>query len=1083
MTITALSVKNHTTLFFIMAVVVITGTISFVTLPRESSPDISIPLILVYTPYPGASPEDVEHQVTRVLERELKGMDHLKDLRSTSAEGLSVVEVEFHSGTDLDTARQKVRDRVDLAKVDFSSDVEEPAINEINFSDWPVLQIHLSGEVGPVVLKTLAEELEDQLEVIPGVLRVTVIGALEREVKVDVDPQKLRNYGLSLSDVVQAIEQEHISIPGGELDLGNTSYAVRLPGEVEDPKQIENFVIKADFKRPVFIKDVARARYGFKDRTSYARINGAESVALSVTKRVGANIIDVADQVKFTVENAQKDWPQGVTATFMADQSKDIRTMVKDLQNNILSGIALVVCVLMFSLGIRQALFVGAAIPFSMFITFVVVDMSGMTLNMVVLFAMVLALGMLVDNAVVVIENIYRHAQEGTPIKEAAISATQEVGGAIFVSTLTTLGAFFPLLFWPGIVGDFMVYLPITVSIALTASLLVAFTFNPVLCSAFMRIAPQDKRRWTDRIGKWIISTYESHLTWALNHRVFVIISTILVFVGVMFMFGKWNHGIEFFPDTDPRQIFVDVELPSGTRLERTDEVLQQLERRTSNTSDLKTISATSGAGSQSDFGQSGAGDATQARLILDLLDREERKQSSRVTLAEVREVTKGIPGVILDIDRPEEGPPVGDPLSIEISGDDFATLGSIAERIKTEIESVEGLVSLDDDFDKARPELIVDLNRTEAARLGLSTAGVASTIRTAINGTEAAIFRDGEDEADITVRLAEPYRQSIKDLQSLNVYNEDGVAIPLGNVASIRQSSALTSIRHKDQKRVVTVSGKVTSPEMAEPVRVESQRRIEAMTDLLPRGYSLRFAGQQEDEEEAKAFLSRAFLFGVLLVLTFMISKFNSFAIPGIIITSVIMSMIGVLLGLLIVGLPFGIIMTGLGVISLAGIVVNNAIVLLVYAEQLKAQGLSRRQCVLQAGLRRMRPVLLTAITTLLGLVPLTTGVEFDFIDFRFSTGGESSQWWQSMGVSVMFGLAFATFLTLILVPVMYDMYLHFREWMGPDKADRTLIHQKPQADAQQPDDLDDPAIPESGAESIPNDDSAKPSGERGPT
>jgi CzcA family heavy metal efflux pump len=1040
MRLTDLSLHHRVTVFFLMAAAVFAGFNAYRTVPRESFPDIEIPLIIVYTVYPGASPGDVEEQVTDTLERELKGLEGLKELTSVSQESTSVITVEFASGTDIDTALQKVRDRVDLGKPDLPDDAEEPVLQELSFSDIPIIQVNLSGDVGPVVLKELAEDLQDELESLRGVLRVSLVGGLEREVRVDVNPERLRLYGLSLSDLVDCIADENVSIPGGDLDLGAQSFAVRVPGEVEDPLRVGNFVIEARGGQPIFVKDVAAVSFGFKDRSSFARIGGRESVALAVQKRQGSNIIEVADAVKEQVEISRRRWPQGVEATILGDQSKDIRTMVEDLENNILSGLCLVVAVLMFALSLRNALFVGIAIPFSMLLTFLAVQLLGVTLNMVVLFSLILAVGMLVDNAIVVIENIYRHMQEGEEAVEAASHATREVGSAILFSTLTTLAAFSPLFFWPDVVGDFMWFLPFTVILALSASLLVAFTVNPTLAATFMRVKPSDRlsRRdnrsnsggWQGRLGGLIVGTYRGTLGWALDHRAVVIIATLAVFVGVFMIFGRFNHGVEFFPETEPPQIIVDVEMPSGTRIEETDAVVRALEQRLSEVPDVRVMAAGSGAGSQSEFGVGGSGSATNGRIMLDLLDRGDRSQNSFETLDQVRRAVAGIPGAVIDVDRPDEGPPVGDPLSIELTGDDFEALGLIAQRIRQEVADIAGLVSLDDDFDLARPELVVRLDRTQAARLGLTTAEIASTIRTAVNGTEASTYRYGDVDIDITVRLQESSRASLDDLARLTVVTPNGKQVPISSIAMLQRTASLTAIRHKDQKRVVTVSGKVTNPTLAEPVRQEAQHRVEAIPNLLPAGYGMTFAGQSEDEEEAKEFLSNAFLYGVLMVLALMVTKFDSVALPGIIITTVIMSMIGVLIGLLVTGLPFGIIMTGLGVISLAGIVVNNAIVLLDYGEQLGAAGLPRRERVMQTGLRRLRPVLLTAITTILGLIPLSTGVEFDFREFHFSTGGESSQWWRSMGVAVIFGLAFATFLTLVVLPVLYDLHLQWREW-----------------------------------------------------
>jgi len=1015
---------------------VLAGLVAYLRLPREASPDVSVPLILVITPYPGASPADVESQLTRPLERELQGLEGLKKLTSVSSEGASTVTVEFVSGTDIEPALQKVRDRLDLAKVDFPQETEDSVLREINFQDVPVLQVHLSGNLGPVALKDLAEDLQDRIEGISGVLRATIVGGRDREVRVEVDPQKLQLYGLSLDDVLDAVREENVSIPGGSMDLGDQSFAIRVPGEVSEPRDIESFVVDARDGSPVLVSDVAEVVFGFEDRESFARIERRESVALSVQKRVGANIIEVADAVRALVEQRREFWPTGTEATFLADQSLEIRRMVKDLENNILSGLVLVVLVLMFVLGFRNALFVGLAIPFSMMLTFAALEATGTTLNMVVLFSLVLAVGMLVDNAVVVIENIYRHMQEGTGRLEAASIATREVGAAILISTLTTVGAFSPLIFWPGIIGDFMSFLPITVSAVLVASLVVAFTINPVICSAFMR-AKKDPAgpRALDRVGEGIARRYRTVLETCLDHRGLVLAGTVALFVAVLALFaGPLNTGIEFFPDTEPTQIWVDVEMPPGTRLERTDEVIRGLEADLQGLPDVEVLAAGTGAGSQNDeLGLGSGGDPTRGRITIDLVDRSIRSQSSFLTLDEVRRRAGERPGVTLDIDRLRDGPPVGDPLSIEITGEDFATLGAIAGRIRKAVEGIPGLVSLDDDFDLARPEIRVLVDRVQAARQGLTTEKIARTVRTAVNGTKASVYRYGKDEADIVVRLKEENRESLEALERLTIVAEAGSQIPLTAVARLERGRALTSITHKNQNRVVTVSGKVTSPQLAEPVRQEARRRLEAMTEPLPDGYTLTFAGQSEDEEETKAFLTSAFLYAILLVLSLMVAKFDSLVLPLVILSAVIMSMVGVLLGLIIMDLPFGIIMTGLGVISLAGIVVNNAIVLLDYGEQQWHKGgMSRRDLVMTTGSRRLRPVLLTAVTTILGLIPLSSGVEFDFHQFVFTSGGESSQWWRGMGVAVIFGLAFATFLTLVVVPVLYDLVLQWRERRG---------------------------------------------------
>ncbi|MEM8933994.1 MAG: efflux RND transporter permease subunit, partial [Acidobacteriota bacterium] len=745
MSVVDAALGKRVTVLFLTGALVLLGLQAYDSLPREKYPDIQVPVIFVTTPYPGAAPLEVEQQITNLLERELVGLDALDKMESRSMEGVSLVTVEFASGTDVDAALQKARDRVDLAAVDFPEEAEEPILQEVSFSEIPVLQVHLAGDVGPVVLKQLAEDLQDEIETVRGVLRTDLVGGRERQVRVAVDPRRLATYGLALDDVVTAVEDENVSIPGGDLKLGPVSYAVRVPGEVRDPLDVAEFVIQAPDGRPIAIRDVADVSFGFEDRASTSRLGqpgdgaGSESVALLVQKRVGANILDVIEQVKGTVDAQAARWPAGVEAVFLADASDQIRRQVRELENSILSGLVLVVVVLMFALGLRTATFVALSIPFSMLLTFVVIQMSGTTLNMVVLFALVLSVGMLVDNAVVVIENIYRFIQEGHPRLEAARLATKEVGGAIAVSTFTTVGAFFPLLFWPGVIGDFMGYIPWTVIVSLLASLAVAFTINPVLCSKFLNRAPDRDPEapvgLLDRWGALVVEGYRRLLTLALAHRVVTLAVTLVLFVGVVVIYAGNNAGTEFIADEQPEQIKVDLELPPGTRLDETDAAMRELAERLKDLPDLVVMATAVGKGSQSDdFGDSGA-TPHKGRLTLDLVPRKQREQSSVVTLEQARERAGAIPGAEIDVAKLDDGLPVGPPVSIELGGEDFEVLGEIAGRIRDVIVDIPGLVSLESDFDLARPEVIIDVDRVAASRLGLTMANIAGTVRTAING------------------------------------------------------------------------------------------------------------------------------------------------------------------------------------------------------------------------------------------------------------------------------------------------------------------------------------------------------------
>ncbi|MEM9553022.1 MAG: efflux RND transporter permease subunit [Acidobacteriota bacterium] len=1027
MSVVDAALAHRATVFFLLAALLVLGLGAYGGLPREKYPDIEVPVVFVTTVWPGAAPADIERQLTDPLERELAGVDHLKRITSRSMEGVSLVSIEFLAGTPVDPALQRVRDRVDLAAVDFPDEAEESRIEEISFSQVPVLQVHMSGEVGPVVLKQLAEDLQDELEAIPGVLSADLVGGLEREVRVEVDRERLAGYGLSLDDVVDAVREGNVSIPGGDLDRGRQSLAVRVPGEVDDPTDIGDFVVRAEAGRPVFVRDVAAVRFGFEERKAYARIDGRESVALLLQKRIGANVLEVVERAKATVEARAANWPAGVRASFLSDESLEIRQQVADLENSIVSGLLLVVIVLMTALGFRTAVFVALSIPFSMLLTFVVLQLAGITLNMVVLFSLVLAVGMLVDNAVVVIENIYRHMEEGGRRREAASRGTREVAAAITVSTFTTVAAFSPLLFWPGVMGDFMRYLPLTVCLALLSSLVVAFTINPVLCSVGLRARlGEDEPRSgvSERVGTAISARYQRLLEACLRHRLLTLTGTFAAFLGVVAVYGVLGHGVEFIAEEQPSRIKVDIDLPPGTPLEVTDEVTRRVEARLADLTDLRILAATVGEGAQSDDFSDAGPTPHAARLLLDLVPRGERSQISWRTLDEARAAVGTVAGAEIRVEVLADDLQTGPPVAIELGGDDFATLGAIARRARAAIEDIPGLVALEDDFDLERPELVVRVDRVRAGRLGLAVQDIASTVRTAVHGTEASVYRgDGDDdEIDVVVRLAE---EALGDLERLPIVTDDGAQVPLSEIATIERDSSLVAINHADRRRLVTVSGQVTRPELAGPIRTEALERLAAMPDLLPPGYTVALGGQNEEEEESRAFLERAFLYALILVLALMVGKFDSFAIPVIIITSVVMSLVGVLLGLLVTATTFSIVLTGVGIISLAGIVVNNAIVLLDYAEQQRALGLERRELVVSVGLRRLRPVLLTAVTTILGLLPLTTGLELDFRSLTLSTGSASSDYWGAMGVAVIFGLAFATFLTLVVVPVLYDLYL----------------------------------------------------------
>jgi CzcA family heavy metal efflux pump len=1028
MLISNASIARRSTVLALMLIILITGTYSYIVLPRESTPDITIPVVLVVTPYEGVTPEDIENLITHPLERKLKGLKDVEKMSSVSAEGSSMITIEFIPDVDIDNALQWVRDKVDQAKGDLPKDLEnDPSILEINLSEFPVLMVSVSGQADETVLKKVGEELEKRIEQISGVLDVVLTGGRERQIRVEFDPDRLFAYHISLTEVIRAIQQENVNIPGGSIDIGRGKYMLRIPGEFTDPEQIDNLVLTERGGRLIYFKDVARIVDAFEDRTSFARTSGKQSVTLAIKKRTGTNIIEVADQVFALLSYAQDELPPGIQLSVTLNQSKDIRRMVSELENNIITGLILVVAVLFLFLGLRNSFFVALSIPFSMLLSFAVLQLMGITLNMVVLFSLILALGMLVDNAIVVVENIYRHMQEGNSGVEAAKIATAEVGWPIISSTLTTLCAFFPLTFWPGIMGEFMKYLPLTLIVTLSASLFVALVINPTLCAHFMSLAK--KGQLTDKKPSKIISLYSQTLNFSLHHRFLVVAASVLLLFGIGAAYAALGHGVELFPEIEPNRAFVEIKTPEGTNLETSNELAQQVEQLALKETDIRyVITEVGSAGS----GGSEGIQSNLSKISLDFLDREDRKEDSRTVLDRLRTAVAPLAGAEFKVEKQEEGPPTGPPVSVEISGEDIAVLAELVTAARKLIEDVPGLVDLKDDFSKAKPEIRIDVDREKASLLNLSTASISEMVKAALSGTKLGTYREGADEYDIIARMPPERRTSMADIENLLVPAVDGSPVPLSSVATIQLGTGFGSIRHIDQKRVVTITADTFGRNSNEVLK-DVQKRLATLK--VPGGYLINYSGEQEEQQKATIFLSKAFIGAILLIMLVLITQFNSVLQTLIVMSSVILSLTGVFLGLMVTATPFGIIMTGIGVISLAGVVVNNAIVLIDYINQLLKEGMPLNDALIRAGVVRFRPVLLTAGTTILGLLPMAVGVSYNFKTFAWEIGGESAEWWGPMAVAVIFGLAFATILTLVVVPVLYSLLTGMRKrfWKLP--------------------------------------------------
>jgi multidrug efflux pump len=1016
------ALKRQVTVLALLVLLVVAGVYCYVTLPRESFPDITIPYVFVTTTYEGVAPEDMEELITIPIERKLKGIDDVEEIRSTSAEGLSTVAIKFLPKIDLDDALQKVRDKVDQAEGDLPADLQDdPVIKEVNFSDMPVIRVVLSGPFSLRRLQNLAEDIQDRIESIAGVLEARLSGGLEREIHVEFDLDRVGAYNVPFSSIVGSVTNSNVNMPSGSMDIGEGKYLVRVPEDFQHPSEIFSIVAFVRDGKPVYLRDIATIKDAFKDPLTRSRINQEKSVTIAVLKRSGENIVRVTDEVKRAISEMRPELPQTLKIDLTADQSNDVRLMVSDLENNILSGLILVLAVIFVFIGGQSAVFVALAIPYSMFITFMLLTGFNVTLNMVVLFSLILALGMLVDNGIVIVENIYRHMQQGATRQEAAAVGTDQVAWPVITSTLTTLGAFSPMLFWPGVMGEFMGFLPQTLIMALSASLFVALVINPVMSALYQKVkTTQSNQNPTDK-EPLVKRFYLSILKWSLGHRLMVIVSVVILLVIATLAYVFFGKGVEFFPQTEPRRAYVNIKAPEGTNLDTSDKLVAQIEKIVAQYDDIRYVISNIGAVGGDPFSQGGTGTHI-SRVVLDFKDFHDRSRPSSEIIKEVRQkILNTIYGAEVQVEKEQEGPPTGPPINIEISGEDILVLGELAARARRVIKDIAGLVDLKDNFVRGKPEIRVRVNKEKAALMGLDTYTIAYTVKSAINGVKAGVYREGKDEYDIIARLPENDRNSIKSLKRITVSGPQGEPIPLTSLAAVSLGSGIGAIMRLDQKRVVTISGDV-SGRLANDVIKEIDAHL-AQKVNWPRGYRYRFTGEQQEQAKAQAFLSKAFFACIALILLILLTQFNSFITPLIIMASVLFSLIGVFIGLLVTGTAFGIIMTGIGVISLAGVVVNNAIVLIDYINQLMARGLASAEALLRAGSVRFRPVMLTAITTILGLLPMATGVSLDFRKMALDIGGESSQWWGPMAVAVIFGLGFATLLTLILVPVLCSL------------------------------------------------------------
>ncbi len=1122
---TSLAVDNGTSIFIITLMILLFGFQSYQDMPKEQFPEISFPTVYVNTPYFGNSAVDIENLITRPLEKELGTISDLKQLNSTSIQDFSVIVAEFESDIDIENAIRKVKDAVDKAKVEFPNDVtEEPNVLDVNLSEIPIMTINLSGDFSLDALKEYAEYLEDEVERLPQISDAEIKGALEREMKINVDPYKMQSLELNFTDIENAVDAENVTMSGGELVQDKFRRAIRVVGEFEDAEELERVIVKSENQNPIYLRDIADVSFSYKDRTSISRSDGFPVVSLDVIKRQGENLLEASDLIKDIIRESQaNEFPEELNVQIFNDQSVNTRNQVQNLENSIISGVILVVLVLLFFLGLRNASFVGLAIPMSMLLGILTLYLMGITLNIVVLFSLILALGLLVDNAIVVVENIYRYLQEGYSAREASKYGAGEVAVPIIASTATTLAAFFPLLFWPGVSGEFMKFLPITLIVVLTSSLFVALVINPVFTSNFIKedkIADDPAKRMRKRknvlIGAGIImvlawvfhfagvqwlrnalgiaaiitlinfflfrpgafyfqyqllprveSFYDNFVRLALKgYRPYVIFgATNLLLVVAIGLVILRQPKVEFFPNPDPVYVNAFIELPLGTDIERTNEVVKDIEAKVNKVVEpyediIASVLVQIGENTADPSGPPEPGSTpNKARLTVEFVKFEERGGVSTVKIMdELRQAMQGFPGVTIVVDQNQNGPPTGKPINLEIQGDDIEQLTQLSQDVLGYIQDINipGIEELKADVKLGKPELEVKIKRAEARRYGLSTFAISNAIRTAVFGKEVSTYKLEEDEYPIFIRLKEKYREDITDVMNQRVTFRDPASgqitqVPISAVAEVEYSSTYSAIKRKDQQRMITLFSNVLDGYNANEIISELQDELSRYD--WPQGFTYRFTGEQEDQKETSDFLSRALFIVVFLIFIIIVAQFNSVISPFIILGSVILSTIGVFLGLVISGDNVVIVMTGVGIISLAGIVVNNAIVLIDYINLtirrkrlqlgLPNNGLPLlqvKEAIIEAGRVRLRPVLLTAITTIIGLMPLALGLNINFFtlvssfDPQIYIGGDNAAFWGPMAKTVIYGLTFATFLTLVVVPIMYwfsyQLKFRFNEW-----------------------------------------------------
>ena len=1112
-------VENRTAIYIFTFLITLGGLFVYNNLPKEQFPDIEVPQVYINTVYVGTAPADIENTINKQIEKQLKSISGVKRIKSNALQDVSVILVEFNPDVPSAEALQRVRDAIDKAKPDLPQKLDSgPTAQDVDFSELPIMNVNMAGNFSLKQLKEYAEDLQDVIEGMPEIRRVDIIGALTREIQINVDLPRMQSAGLAFTDIQQAIQGENINVSGGDLNVGGVRRTVRVKGEFTDVSQLQNLQVRTATGATVRLGDIAEVRDNFEEQQDFARLNNKSVVTLNVVKRAGANLISAADRIEKTIEEYKETrFPKGLDVKITADQSERTRESVNDLVNTVVLGFIFVVLVLMFFMGVRDAIFVGLSVPLSALVAFVLMPVIGpvvgttFTLNIMVLFAFLLGLGLVVDDAIVVIENSHRlfNDHKDWDIKQAVKAAAGEVFAPVFSGTLTTIAPFFPLLFWPGIVGEFMKFLPLTLILTLFASLFVAYVINPVFAVTFMKRHEDDnhaERQTFQEIKRPLIimtvlagigyvidrgignlfvlliilytfnhylltprlivpfqenllprlkNGYRRLISWALVgwRPVFAIASGFGLLIVTFIIVGIAKPKVLFFPSGEPDYVYVYNVMPVGTDARVTDSVTKVIEKRVFKVLDenkatdiVNSVISNVGKNAGDPMNPDRSVTPQKSKVTVAFVPNQERHGiSTDSLLAKIRIAMRGLPGSEISVERESNGPPTGKPISVEIAGEEFDQLKALEKQVRQRINQagIEGIDQLKSDLITNKPEIVVAIDRDKAEREGISSGQVALAIRTALFGTEVSKFRDAKDEYPIMVRLKPTDRSQIDQLLSLNIVYRDMVMggqlrqVPITSVANISYSTTFSQINRKNQERLITLGSDVVPGYNANQIVAQIQQVIDEMD--VPDGYTVRIGGEQEDQKESMDFLGGAFGIALLLIYLIMATQFNSVVKPLIIFVTILFSLIGVLLGFVIFNKDFSIVMSGVGIIALAGIVVKNGILLIEFIEELRGRGVPLREAIIDAGGIRLTPVLLTASAAVLGLIPLALGITVDFVslfrDFNphLVIGGDSAVFWNILAWTIIFGLTFSTVLTLIVVPCMYWINERIRmKWFG---------------------------------------------------